>query len=120
MAVGQFHGLIGDAGDAAFHHNLCELLVRGQMQKGEERQIGSQILVFVWLRLLHLHHHVSRPGVRGRGHDLRALLGVIFIRKTASFAGPRLHPHFMPRMDQGLDTTQRHADAVFIILDLFG
>ena len=68
----ELHRLVRDAGGAGRDERLGDARVGGEVEVGEQREVGSQEAELLLLRLLHLHHQLLRPRIGGGGDDVGA------------------------------------------------
>ena len=112
--------LIGNIDGLGCNHCLCQHLIRGQMEIGEDDLILADQLVLRRHRLLDMHHHVGAVIDFLRGlDDLRAgnRIGLIF--EAASDPRVFFNEDRMTVVLHHLDAGRRHGDTVFLDLDLF-
>ena len=64
-AVFELHGFVGHCRGASLQQGPAHLRVGGQVQVGEQHQIGAQKAEFLGLGLLDLHHQMGAPGFCG-------------------------------------------------------
>ena len=120
-AGGGRHGLVGDGGDPLGDELLGQGPVRGQVEVGEQEQIGAQEGVLLGDRLLDLEHHLG-VGPQG-GHvvgDGGAGGDVVVIGDGGTHAGTRLNGHGVPAPGERVDAGGRDGDAELVVLDLGG
>ena len=119
-AVGQLDGLVGDGGRAGVQQRLRQRGRCGEVEVGEESEVGAQVAVFGSDGLLDLHEKFGgAPDSVGRGNDVRARGAVGLVREPRSGTCPRLDQHAVTARDELVDARRGHADAAFTVLDLF-
>ncbi|MCY1528610.1 hypothetical protein D9M68_637210 [compost metagenome] len=119
MVVGD--GFVGDAGGAAGHQLVGLRPIRRKVQVGEQGVLRAQPRTLDSQRLLDLDDQLRRAEHRlGAGGDLRAGGLVIGVAEADGGAGLGLDPQLMAEGGQFGHRLRRQADAVFVILDLFG
>ena len=116
-AVLELHGFVGDGGGSRLQQSPAHLRVGGQVEIGEEHQVGPQEAELLRLRLLHLHHQVGRPGVLA-AHQPGAGGGVVVIADADPVARPRLDAHLHPLAHQLPHPIGGEGHPLLIALDL--
>ena len=118
-AVFQLHRLVGHGGGARRQQRLAHLWIGGQVQVGEQHQIGPQESELLRLGFLHLHHQVGGPGLLAI-HQPGAGGGVIGVRHAGPSAGTGLHPHLHALANQLPHAIGGEGHPLFVALDLRG
>ena len=114
-------GLVGDADDARVEQRLGLRRIGREMEIGEERLAGLEQLDFLRLRLLHLHDHVGFGEHRGSvGKNARAGARVDRVGKIDGVRGVGFDEDGVTVRGEFAHGRGRHADAVFVVLDLLG
>ena len=120
-AVGQLHGLVGDAGRAGGEQRVGAGLVGGQVQVGEQHLVLAHAVVLLGDRLLDLEHQVAGgPHVVGGVEDLRAGGDVVLVRDRRADAGVALDEHLVAVADQLVHAGRGDRHPVLVVLDLAG
>ena len=113
--------LVGDGDAARFDQGLGQRGLGRQMQIGEQDLAVAQQLVFLRLRLLHLHDHVGLGEYFRRvGNDLGSSGLVVGVGDADALARLALDHHLVAVMRQFAHAAGHHSHAVFVILDFLG
>jgi hypothetical protein len=118
-AVGQGHGLVGDAGGARVKQGTGQGLGSGQMQVGEEDKILAQVAELGLQRLLDLDDHLRAPGL-GCGDHFGSGGGVFLVAQAAAQTGTGLYQQGVALAHQGFDRAGGHGDAILQCFDFLG
>ena len=120
LPVGHLNRLVGDPCNASLHHFEGQFPLRGQMQIGEQGQVGTQEVVLRRKRLLDLDHEAGVPCLGGAGDDMRTGRPVLVIAEPAASACPGLDEDAMARLAQHPNPSGGHGHSELLILDLPG
>ena len=112
---------IGHGDRAALQEVLGQLAIGGEVEIGEDDLPLPQQPALAGLGLLDLDDHL-RPAVDlfGRGDHFRPMAGVLVVAQAGAGARARLDQHAVSGAGQFFRPHGQQADAVFVILDLFG
>ena len=120
-AVGRLHGLVGDPGGAGVDERVGHRRVGGEVEVGEQHQIGPEVAELRRLGLLDLAHQTGAlPDLRRGGHDRGARPPVLVVGDARGDARAGLDQHLGPGVQQLADAVRRDGDAVLLGLDLTG
>src|SRR5687768_6384860 len=97
-----------------------ELERSGEVKISKKRLTMTERMIFGSQRFFYFDDEFCflKDFLFGRG-DMRARLSVLFIREPARLTSRRLHPYGLSSGAQRPDSVRRHADAIFVVLDLF-
>ena len=120
-ALAVAHRLIGNANDLGLEKLVGQLRQRRQVQIGKQHQAFAEENVLLLDGLLDLDHHLGlAPGIAGVAHNLRAGILIFGVVEARLRAGLGLHQHLVAGLGQRLHAGRSHANARFVVLDLFG
>jgi hypothetical protein len=117
-AVVDLHRLVGEGRRPAGEQGLGDFRVGGQVEVGEQGQVGAEEPELLLHRLLDLHHHLLRPGVLGPGHDVGARSLVVGVGDRRPLTGTGLDAHLDPVAFELPDPVRGHRHPVLGGLDL--
>jgi hypothetical protein len=81
------HRFEGDGRHAAVDHRRGQLRAGGQVEVGEQREVGPEVRPLWLQRLLDLDDHVGRPRVGRSGHDAPARVHVGVVVEASATTG---------------------------------